>query len=169
MTWQVEGLGTDFTSDVEDLLESLLSTYWDDIAEFNSLEFNRGEFNVGVASANITFDNDWYAEYNDFKISCTTVTTLSDADNLGARSYEFQHPLNVHVWVRNSTANTKTQEMGVIKANIERIIGQYSLSLGQNIRFFKFDGWVAEFPEDASQTTWHIVGLVSAYYRKTRT
>lgn len=157
-SWQVSGLGTDHTQDVQVSVKNFISTNW-------SLT---GELDV----SHILFSTGWYDKSRPYQIhfrhpplapSVSTVTIGSHP------MFRYDDLVQIHVFVTALKANTEPAALGQIHRELERIVGSDTTGLEstQGFCYIKFTRPMNTLPNEDSQTsTWHSTGQVGMVYHK---
>jgi hypothetical protein len=155
----------DLTKTIEALLRDLIFAQWslsspgkDTAAEQaapNKVRFGLG-WNKGVR--------------NIHEIHCLHMSTIKEVVANGWRLHMFRTVVDVHVFVKRSTEG-EPDNLRKIMQEIDRIVTQNRLALGQGVKPMRLTGWQeADDPDDTvTVPCWHRVGQVECWYWKTDT
>lgn len=162
------GQSTDFTSDVADIVETLLTDHWAENAEFNGLEFNWQEFNAMVPADYIKFGNDWWDGYVSRQVHVLDISYVRSPLTNSWKKYAYNHLVAIHVFCRENAAN-KTEAEIQIQNEIERIITDNRLAVGQGISSATITPFEHIPEQDPQSQIWHSLAYVNLTYYKVDT
>ena len=157
-TWQVAGLGTDSTEDVQTSVKTFISTNWGLTGE--------------LAAGRILFSTGWYDKSRQYQIHfkhpplSPTITPYT----LGANPmFRYDDIVTIHVFVTALKANQEPSQLGSINREIERIIGSNTTGLetSKGFCYVRMTRGMNTLPmEDSQISTWHSTGQCAILLHK---
>jgi hypothetical protein len=157
---------SDLSKTLEALLRDLLFAQW-------SLSSPAKDTDPEKAAANkVRFGLGWGGTgvRNNFEIHCLHLSTLKEVAANGWKLHEFKTVVDVHVFARRTTT-TEPDHLRKMLQEIDRIVTQNRLALGQGVKPITLLAWQnADDPDDtASASYYHRAGQVECWYWKTDT
>lgn len=154
-SWIVTGQASDFTSDIEDLVEALLddSDNW---------------VETDPAYASVKFGNDTWDGNKDYQVHVTRGRYTREPQNNAWNMYRYHHDVEVHVFCRRVVEN-KPDQWGKMERQIEKIISQNKTAFGQGITVGSISGFEVPANDSNLKTRWHSMMTVSLLYHKVDT
>jgi hypothetical protein len=155
---------SDLTKTVETLVMELLFAHWSLASPAKDTDPEK------AAVTKVRFGLGWggLGVRNNYEIHCLHLMTSKQVAANGWKLHQFRTVVDIHVFVKRATT-TEPDNLRKMLQEVDRIVTQNRLALGQGVKPIKFNGWQnADDPENtATATYWHRVGQVEAWYWKT--
>jgi hypothetical protein len=156
-TWQVAGLGTDHTADIQVSVKDFIRNNW--------------TLTGDLAAARIIFSTGWYDKNRQYIVNVRHDTFPKKTRYTIGHDpyYRYDDFLQIHVWVNKEQKNQEPSQIGKIAREIDRIIsvGITDLMVTQGFQLMEFLRPINTLPQESSATTvWHAVGTLGILYHK---